>query len=61
MNSIEIHAYRMSKDLVSEEEEIKCNNAIKQWKIINFDDVSKENIKNTIPMGYKFLIIHAEY
>ena len=61
MNSIETHAYRMSKDLVSEEEEIKCSNVTKQWKIINFDDVSKENIKKTIPMGCKFPIIHAEY
>ena len=30
MNSIETHAYRMSKDLVSEEEEIKCSNVTKQ-------------------------------
>ena len=29
---IETYAYRMNKDIVSEEEEIKCNNIIKQYK-----------------------------
>ena len=29
--------------------------------IINFDDVTKENIKNIIQIGHKFLIIHTEY
>ena len=29
---IETYAYGMSKDLVSEKEEIKCNNIIKQYK-----------------------------
>ena len=27
----------------------------------NFDDVAKENIKNIILIGQKFLIIHAKY
>ena len=31
-NSIEIYAYGTSKDPVSEKEEIKCNNIIKQYK-----------------------------
>ena len=36
----------MSKDLVSRKEEIKCNNIIKTiQKMINFDDVTKENLK----------------
>ena len=35
----------MSKGLVSEKEEIKCNNIIKRYKNVNFDDVTKENIK----------------
>ena len=30
--SIETHVYGTSKDLVSEKEEIKCNNVIKQCK-----------------------------
>ena len=31
-DSIETYVYGMSKDLVSEKEEIKCNNMIKQLK-----------------------------
>ena len=42
---IEAYAYGTSKeDLVSEKEEIKCNNIIKWYKMINFD-VTKETIK----------------
>ena len=29
--------------------------------MINFEDVTKENIKNLIQIGSKFLIIHTEY
>ena len=50
----------MSKDLVSEKEEIKCNNTIKQYKMINFDDVTKENIREHNPNWdhpYRILII----
>ena len=32
MHSIEAFAYGISKDLVSEKEEIKCNNMIKRYK-----------------------------
>ena len=32
IDSIETYAYGMSKDLVSEKEEIKCNNIIKRYK-----------------------------
>ena len=32
INSTETYAYGMSKDLVSEKEEIKCNNIIKPYK-----------------------------
>ena len=32
MQSIETYAYGTSKDLVSDEEEIKCNNIIKRYK-----------------------------
>ena len=46
IDSVETYVYGTSKDLVSEKEEIKCNN-ITEWykKIINFDDVVKENMK----------------
>ena len=41
-----IERYGTSKDLVSEKEEIKCNNIIKRFKkMINFGDVTNENIK----------------
>ena len=55
---IETYAYRTGKDLVSEREEQKCNNITNDTKMINFDDVIKENI---IEINYKFLIIHTEY
>ena len=46
IHSIETYAYGTSKDLVSKKQEIKCNNIIKRYKkMINFDDVTKENIK----------------
>ena len=32
VNSIETYAYGTSKDLVSDKEEIKCNNIIKRYK-----------------------------
>ena len=46
IDSVETYVYGTSKDLVSEKEEIKCNN-ITEWykKTINFDDVVKENMK----------------
>ena len=31
-DSIEAYEYRMNKDLVCKEEEIKCNNIMKQYK-----------------------------
>ena len=38
------HVYGKNKDLLSEKENIKCNNIIKITKMSNFDDVTKENI-----------------
>ena len=35
----------MSKVLASEKEEIKCNNIKSNIKMINFDNVTKENMK----------------
>ena len=47
--SVETYAYGTSKDLVSEKKVVKCNNIIKRYKMINFDDVVKENIKEHNP------------
>ena len=62
--SIETYAYGRSKDVASEKEEIKCNNVIKIQKMINFDDVIKENKKEYNPSwpqipdySYRTLII----
>ena len=51
IDSIERYAYGKSKNLVSEKEEIKCNNTIKQHK----------KRLTFIQIGLKFLIIHTEY
>ena len=45
IDSIETYAYGTSKDVLSEKEVIKFNNIIKRYKMINSDDVVKENIK----------------
>ena len=49
IDSIETYGYGTSKDLVSEKEEIKCNNILKWYKKINFDDLIIENIKEHDP------------
>ena len=49
IDSIETYAYGTSKDLVSEKEDIKCNNIKTIQKLINFDDVTKENIQEHNP------------
>ena len=56
LDSIETYAYETRKDLVSDKEKTKCNETIQ--KMIDFDDVVKEIIKNII---HKFVIIHIEY
>ena len=49
-DSIETYAYGTSKYLVTETEEIKCNNIIITiQKMINFDDVTKEITKEHHP------------
>ena len=45
INSIEIYVYVTGKVLVSEKEEIKNKKIIKDPKMINFNDFTKENIK----------------
>ena len=46
--------------LVVSEKKTKFNNIRKYTKMINFDDATK-NIKNTIQISQKFLLIYAEY
>ena len=48
------------KDLVHEKEEFKCNNLIKQYKIINSDCVKEKHLKK-IQVGHQLLIIYTEY
>ena len=54
----------MSKVLVSEKEEIKCSNIKNNIKMINFNNITKENIKEHNPIwqqipdhSYRILII----
>ena len=56
LDSIETYAYETRKYLVSDKEKTKCNKTIQ--KMIDFDDVVREIIKNII---HKFVIIHIEY
>ena len=44
-DSMETYASGTRKNLVSKTEEIKCNNIMKQYKMINFDNIAKVNIK----------------
>ena len=46
---IKTYAYTMSKDLKSEKEEIKSDNIRNNTKMINFDDIIKENITEHNP------------
>ena len=59
IDSIETQAYGTSKDLVSDKEQIKWNT--NNTKMINFDNATKENIKNITQTGHKSLIILTEY
>ena len=49
IDSIETFTYRRSKDLVSDKEEIKCNCNKRIQKMIKFDNVTKEEIKENNP------------
>ena len=51
----ETYANGVSKDLVSEKKEIKCSNIKNDTKMINFDDVTKENIKENNPIWPQIL------
>ena len=58
---IKTYTYGTGKDLVSEKEEIKCNNIIKQYKKwLTLMMFQKKTKKNTIQISHQFLIIHTE-
>ena len=62
IDSIESYAYGRSTDLVSEKEEIKCNNTIKRYeKWLTLMMLQKKKNKDIIQISHKFLIIHREY
>ena len=62
IDSIESYAYGTSTDLVSEKEEIKCNNTIKRYeKWLTLMMLQKKKNKDIIQISHKFLIIHREY
>ena len=45
---METNTYGKSKDLICQKEKTKCNNVIKQCKkMINLDNVTKENVTKT--------------
>ena len=59
---IETYAYGTSKDLVSEKEEIQCNNIIKQFsKWLTLMMLQKKTSNNIIQISHKFQIVHTEY
>ena len=60
-DSIETYAYGASKVIINKKEEIGCSNSVKRYKMINFDDVTNENMKKKImQIGLKFMTIHIE-
>ena len=61
-DSIETYAYGASKVIISKKEEIRCSNSVKRYKMINFDDVTNDNMKKKKKMqiGLKFMTIHIE-
>ena len=62
IDSIESYAYAQITDLVSEKEEIKCNNTIKRYeKWLTLMMLQKKKNKDIIQISHKFLIIHREY
>ena len=40
IDSVETYAYERKRDLVCYKKDIKCNKMKRNWKMINFDDVS---------------------
>ena len=59
---METYVYGTNKDLLSEKEEIKCNNIIKKYKkVLTLTMLQKKKQKNIIQIRHKFLIIHIEY
>ena len=59
---METYVYGTNKDLLSEKEDIKCNNIIKKYKkVLTLTMLQKKKQKNIIQIKHKFLIIHIEY
>ena len=59
---METYVCGTNKDLLSEKEEIKCNNIIKKYKkVLTLTMLQKKKQKNIIQIRHKFLIIHIEY
>ena len=59
---METYEFGKNKDLLSEKEEIKCNNIIKKYKkVLTLTMLQKKKQKNIIQIRHKFLIIHIEY
>ena len=59
---METYVYGTNKDLLSEKEDIKCNNIIKKYKkVLTLTMLQKKKQKNIIQIRHKFLIIHIEY
>ena len=62
IDSIETCTYGASKDLVSEKEEIKCYDIIKQYKQwLRLMMLQKKTWINIIQIDHKSQIIHTEY
>ena len=62
IDSIEPYPYGTSKDLVSEREDIKCNDMIKLYKkCLTLMMLQKKVQKNIIQIGHKLLIIHTKH
>ena len=61
IDSVETYAYGMSEYLLSEKEEIKCSNMIKQYKKwITLIILPNKTQNNIIQIGHKILIILAD-
>ena len=62
IDSIELYAYEISKDVIHKNDAIKFNYIIKQYKqwLILMRLQAKAG-KNTIQIGHQFLIIHTKY
>ena len=61
VDSIKTYQYGTKKEMKHKKEKNKCIDIIKHIKIINYDDVTKKNIKQQNLNLPKILIIHTIY